>query len=356
MSELSQAIARQQDTGAERSAPTVAELLERQKAEIALALPHGMTADRFARVVLTEIRRTPKLRQCTAASLLGAVMLSAQLGLEPGPMQLSYIVPRWNKNVQANEAQFQIGYRGMIDLARRAGTLDVAAHVVHEHDEFDYAYGLEPVLFHKPTLDADAGDVIAAYAVARFPSGGSAFVVLSVAQIEARRERSATPTAGPWVTDWEAMARKTAVRALEPLLPRSVELAQASKFDGAVVTDYTSDLVGNPDDVLDVHEIDAGTGDEASAATATDGTTVEAEASPVPAVEELEPVARARARVAEYRAVRKAGATARHRELDEYLVTELNLDVDLERLNEGLDDGTAGLILEWLDAHPIGKP
>lgn len=54
------------------------------KAQMALALPKHMTADRLARIATTEIRKVPKLASCDQASFLGAIMQCAQLGLEPG--------------------------------------------------------------------------------------------------------------------------------------------------------------------------------------------------------------------------------------------------------------------------------
>lgn len=72
------------------------------------------------------------------------------------------------------------------------------------------------------------------YAVAHLISGDPVFVWLSKADVDARRARSRAAQSGPWVTDYEAMAKKTAVRALFPWLPQSVELATAVAIDEAV--------------------------------------------------------------------------------------------------------------------------
>lgn len=257
MSDLAQKVQRRGRTTSTPAKPgdgpkTVYDLLEQQKGEIARALPQHMTADRFARIVLTECRRTPQLLACTPASLLGAVMLSAQLGLEPGPLGHCYLIPFRTKG--RLEVQWILGYRGMIDLARRSGRIEsIVAHDVREGDEFDFEFGLDEKLRHRPAL-ADRGDAIAYYALARFTGGGHAFVVLSLDDVNQYRGRSKAKDSGPWVTDYDAMAKKTCVRRLSPFLPLTVEAAHALSVDEAIRTDIGGDVLEfTPDaEVIDV--------------------------------------------------------------------------------------------------------
>lgn len=214
--------------------------LKSMQGELARALPAGgLTADRLARIVLTEVRRTPKLAQCTRESFGGAIMTCAQLGLEPGSgTGEAYLIPF------GREVTLVIGYQGMAKLfwqSPLAKSLD--AQVVYERDAFDYAYGLEPRLEHKPVLGGARGKAIAYYAVATLTSGGSAFVVLSPDDVERIRERSKAKNDGPWKTDYDAMARKTAVRQLFKLLPKSPQLAQAMAQDEQVRTDSALDAI-----------------------------------------------------------------------------------------------------------------
>lgn len=228
-------------SGEPQKGETVADLLERQKVQIARALPAHLDADRFARIVLTECKRTPKLLECTPASLLAACMLAAQLGLEPGPLQRSYLVPRTIKG--RPEVQFQIGYRGYLDLARRSGEISgIEARTVYSGDEFDFAYGLSEHLTHKPAL-SNHGDAIAYYGIARYKDGGHYMLVMSPYEVEERRKRSATPKNGPWVTDFDAMARKTIIRAMAPYLPQSIEFAQALEADESVPASFDETLI-----------------------------------------------------------------------------------------------------------------
>lgn len=81
------------------AALTIYQMIQRQQEMVAKALPAGMDAGRFVRMVLTEVRRTPKLAMCDPATLMGAMMLSAQTGLEPGgPLGQAFLIPRWNKH------------------------------------------------------------------------------------------------------------------------------------------------------------------------------------------------------------------------------------------------------------------
>jgi recombination protein RecT len=261
--ETRNALARQAERNrAERPKRTIADLIERQKAQIARALPKHMDADRLARIALTEIRRNPKLMECSPESLLGAVMLSAQLGLEPGPLGHCYLVPYRNTKLGTTEVQFIPGYKGLIDLAYRSGRLDsIEAREVCERDEFEFEYGLTPKLYHKPCMDGDRGKPIAFYGVAHLKGGGYYFLVISLSDIDDHRRRSKSPDNGPWKTDYMAMARKTVIRAMAPYLPLSVEFAQAVTQDGVVHREIGADMVDAAVD-YDTGEIIDGTAAE----------------------------------------------------------------------------------------------
>lgn len=222
---------------------TAAQFIESMAGEIARALPHHLNADRLARIMLTEMRRTPLLARCTQESFGGAIMTCAQLGLEPGVTGEAYLLPFQNRKKGVYEVQLIIGYMGMAKLfwqSPLAKSLD--AQAVYENDEFDYAYGLEPRLYHKPTLN-ERGRPIAYYAVATLSNGGSAFIVMSPSDIEKIRERSRAKDDGPWKTDYDAMARKTCLRQMFKLLPKSPELVRALAQDEAVRTGLTENSI-----------------------------------------------------------------------------------------------------------------
>lgn len=226
---------------------TIIDLITRMQGEMARALPKHITAERLTRIALTTVRLNPKLQQCNPQSLLGALMLSAQLGLEPGPLGHCYLVP------YGQECQFIIGYKGMIDLMWRSGQYkSLAVHEVCENDEFEFEYGLEEKLRHKPALK-DRGKTIGYYLVAHYKDGGHFVYFMSVEDIEKHRARSKAANSGPWVTDYDAMARKTVIRAASRWMPMSIELQRQLAQDETVKTEISEDMTEVPNaDAMDV--------------------------------------------------------------------------------------------------------
>lgn len=225
---------------------SIAHLLSSPKVQLQLkaALPRHMTAERMARIATTEMRKVPKLAQCDPMSFLGAVIQCAQLGLEPGnALGHAYILPFDKREKVGNqwrtvrtEAQVIIGYRGMIDLARRSGQIvSIDARAVYDGDKFDCVLGLDAKIEHQPDWQnsnrADASKLRFVYAVAKLKDGGVQFDVMSRAEVEGIRARSKAANDGPWVTDFAAMAVKTVVRRLFKFLPVSIEMQTAVGLD-----------------------------------------------------------------------------------------------------------------------------
>lgn len=208
-------------------ASTIRDILIRSKEGLQQALPKHLTAERMIRVAMTVIQKTPKLLECDKRSLIGAIVEASQLGLEPdGVLGHAYLVP------YGNTCQLIVGYKGLIDLSRRSGTIKtIDARVVYEKDEFDFSYGLHPKCEHRPSRLADPGKPIYVYAVGHLLNNGVQYEVMTVREVEAIRARSRASKNGPWVTDWEAMAKKTVLRRLCKLLPVSVETQRAIAID-----------------------------------------------------------------------------------------------------------------------------
>jgi recombination protein RecT len=225
-----------------RDVKTVLDLLERMKPELAKALPQTIGVERFTRIVTTELHREPKLLECAPESLLGAMMLAAQLGLEPGPLGLVYLIPF------KHQVEFVVGYRGYVELALRSGMVkDVFAANVLEGDDFDYVYGTQPKLTHRPMGADEEREIIASYAVARLRSGGAPFIVTYHDDWERARTSSALgkKNLGPWRDERAAMIRKTSVRRLEPFLPKTPALARAfvrDETEAPMVDESTADI------------------------------------------------------------------------------------------------------------------
>lgn len=218
-------------------AATVIDVVRSKKfqAQMALALPKSMTADRLTRIVMTECRKAPALLKCAPESFYGAVLQCAALGLEPGSaLGHCYLLPFGNGKDKSGRpnAQLIIGYRGMIDLARRSGQIvSLSAYCVHEQDTFNYKLGLDPDIEHIPASVADRGKVTHVYAVAKLKGGGIQFEVMSRAEIEKVRSTSKAGNSGPWASHWDEMAKKTVIRRLFKYLPVSIEAVRAVEID-----------------------------------------------------------------------------------------------------------------------------
>jgi recombination protein RecT len=211
--------------------------IEDTGSEFARALPAHVDPRRFMRAALTAVNTVPKLLECTRASVIAGLMQAAQLGLEVADVRgQAFLIPRWDSKDRCMKAGFQLGYRGMIDLAARAG-ITVDSDVIFEHDDYDYERGTNPRLYHKPTL-TDPGEPLIYYAVAFFGDDRRPqFVMRSKTRIELHRDRFASSKNkageiyGPWVDHFDAMAQKTVIRMLLDKLPTSVELRQALVAD-----------------------------------------------------------------------------------------------------------------------------
>ena len=203
------AIANKVNTVAEKREPqTIKEYVQIYSKEVAKALPKVMTPERFTRMVTTALTTTPKLAGCTPQSFIGAMMQAAQLGLEPNtPLGQAYLIP------YGSQCQFQIGYKGLIDLAYRSGELkNIEAHIVYENDKFQFEYGLNAELKHIPAL-GERGEPVWVYAVYRLNNNGYGFEVMSYDEcLKHGQKYSKTYGNGPWQTNPEEMAKKTVIK------------------------------------------------------------------------------------------------------------------------------------------------
>lgn len=221
-------------------------------AQVAKVLPKILTPDRFIRVAVTAMTRTPKLRECDQASFFGAMLSLAQMGLEPDGRR-AHLIPFENRRRGCVECQLIIDYKGLAELAMRSGMISyLHADVVRDGDVFEYSLGeIKKHVPHYLRRDSDkpekAGDVFAVYAVARFKDGSTKAEVMSIDDVEGIRKRSRSGNSGPWQTDYNEMAKKTAFRRLSKWLPLSPEYRDAIDADS-----------DEPDTLRGVAKADAG--------------------------------------------------------------------------------------------------
>lgn len=233
---------------AQSGVTTLKGYLQAMMPEIKKALPTVMTPERFTRIVMTTISTNPALQNCSPQSFLGAVMQAAQLGVEPNtPLGQAYLIP------YGNQVQFQLGYKGLIDLAYRSGEIQsIQAHEVYENDTFEYELGLEPKLKHIPAL-ANRGKVILYYAVIKFKNGGECFEVMSREGIEGfAKAKSKTYSHGPWQTDFDEMAKKTILKRVLKYAPMKTEFLRAVSTDETVKSSVSEHMADLPDETITI--------------------------------------------------------------------------------------------------------
>lgn len=239
---------------------TLKAYMKRMEGEIKRALPAVLTPERFTRIVLTALSKDPRLQLCTPESFLGAMMQAAQLGLEPNtPLGHAYLVPyqRFNKETKKKtwECQFQLGYKGIVDLVRRRNEVgQIDAQTVYSNDEFSYSLGLNPTLIHKPAL-RDRGEPVFFYGVYKLKDGvGFGFCVMSMDDVQKHAQKYSQSVKqgvfSPWDSNFEAMAQKTVLKRALKYAPMSVEFQRALSMDETIKSTISEDMFDVPDTLM----------------------------------------------------------------------------------------------------------
>jgi recombination protein RecT len=227
---------------------------EHIKNQMAAAVPKWFSVDRLLRIVISEAMNNPKILECSQASILQSVMRCAQFGLEPF-MGRAYLIPynnrryvngKWTKQM---ELQFQPGYQGLIELAKRnPDVLDVRGRVVHELDEFDMDEGLEMRVHFKRYLKGDPGEMVGAFAVWDLANNVKHFEFMPAHDIYKRRAKSQAfawaetgdPKKGGGKKDsiwhqWpDEQSIKTVIKYSTKFVPASIDFMEAVQLDNAV--------------------------------------------------------------------------------------------------------------------------
>ena len=223
------------------------DILTAQWPKIAAVMPKHMSADRLFQLAVSAYNQDPKLAECSVQSMLSCVMKCGALGLEPSAVDglgRAYILPYRNGKTRTYEATFILGYKGIIDLARRSGQIKtIHAQAVYEGDEFDnWEDDTGQKFKFRPGKGEHTPDKLTdVYLTAHLKDGGFVFEHMNRAEVDAVRARSKAKDTGPWATDFEAMALKSVVRRAARWLPMSVE-AQTAVAADETTPDYSGVL------------------------------------------------------------------------------------------------------------------
>lgn len=211
------------------------QLLVKLKSDILEVLPSHVCFESFQKSALSLYGLDEALQSCECGTFISAMIECARLGLEPNSiLGQAYLVPVSVDGV--SKVEFQVGYKGLIELAYRSGKLrSLYAHEVRANDEFYIDYGLEHKLIHKPFLGGDRGDVIGYYAVCKMDNMGSSFVFMTRDEVVGHSKKySRSFGCDLWEREFDAMAKKTVIKRLLKYAPLSVEFQKSVSVDESV--------------------------------------------------------------------------------------------------------------------------
>jgi recombination protein RecT len=204
----------------------------RVKEQIGMACSANIKPEKLIRTAMTLVQTTPALLECTQASILAGIVKAAELGIElTGALGQAYLIPYRSK--AGTTANFQIGYRGLIELAYRSDrVLRFDARVVYSKDHFSISYSDNPCFNHQPSLGGDPGDIIGFYSSVFFKNNATDIEYMSLNQILEHRDKySKAGGDSPWNTAFTEMAKKTVIRKLAKRLPLCTDLHSAIDED-----------------------------------------------------------------------------------------------------------------------------
>jgi recombination protein RecT len=211
---------------------------EKMREQFAAALPKHLTPERFCRVAITALTRTPKLAECTQESFFRCLLDLSAYGIEPDGRR-AHLIPYRDNRLNVTTCTLILDWKGLAELAMRSGIIaKLHADIVCENDVFEYNLG--EITRHAIDWKQPRGPMYAAYAMAVTKEGPVFVAVLNKEEIDAIRRRSKSGGSGPWVTDYNEMAKKTAFRRLAKWLPMSAEFRDAVEKDGDEVEHDTS--------------------------------------------------------------------------------------------------------------------
>lgn len=175
------------------------------KIQVGKVLPKHITVERMGRVAMTAIMKNPDLMKCTPASVMNSLMLCAQAGLEPDGRN-AHLIP------YGNTCQVIFDWKGLVSLAMRNGYEAVFGDKVCEADEFEaVVVNGKKELTHKINWKQPRGEAYAYYTVCQ-RNGTIDFEVMTKDEVDDVRKRSRSAGKGPWVTDYDEMAKKSVIR------------------------------------------------------------------------------------------------------------------------------------------------
>ena len=211
---------------------------ESMREQFSRALPKHLDAERFCRIAITATTRTPKLMDCTPASVMKCLLDLSAMGLEPDGRR-AHLIPYENRKEGYVECQLIVDFKGIAELVMRSGIVSsIHADKVCEGDVFEVDRG--EIKKHVIDYLAPRGKAFAYYALVKFKDGGEKSEVMTRDEVESIRKRSRAGNSGPWITDFDEMAKKTVFRRCSKWLQLSPEIRDALEKDDDRIDERTT--------------------------------------------------------------------------------------------------------------------
>jgi recombination protein RecT len=309
---------------AQEAGPNVEAFFTANKDKLNALVAGVVRPERLLKVAQTAIRSTPGLRQCTVASLFGAVVVCAIMGLEPNTHEgLCWLIPRKSSQPRRNErgvimtdarggfiwderweVNVQVGYKGHIALAYRNPMVKlIHTGIIHENDEYRIIEGTTPRIEHFPRTAGERGEPIIFYAICKLATGETLFEWMSRGQVErirdnfsdafesadAKRQQAAAvldrggdekamararrdlekAEAAPWIRDFDQMARKTLINRIRNYIPSNRQSSLAETLDTRDMRRQSQNLAqfldgGDLDGEFEAHDDEPGDGHDSA--------------------------------------------------------------------------------------------
>lgn len=283
---------------AEEKKGTLRGWLEERKRDLMNAIPKGtIEVDRFVQSAMLALTnpKNPDLLKCDKESISRALKEAASYGLElNGTLGQAYLIP-YNESVRnpsggwdkVMTCHFQMGYKGLIALARRSNTIKtIAAECIYENDEFSCELASGRSIHHKMNIFEERGNVIGYYCLVELTNGGEQFAVMSKKDAEKFRDtysktyiQAKDKSTQNWGKNFDAMALKTCVIKALKLCPISIEALEA------VGKEEMKDLEGDVTGIAYEEQIEKNTPVIASPKEKKQAVTVETRNEPQPVAE-----------------------------------------------------------------------
>lgn len=231
----------------EKDTDKMIDVINAMMPDIMVALPKFITPKHFIMLAVSVMNSTPGISQCTPVSFVAALMNAVQLGLEPNtPLGQAYLIPYRNNKKGVVECQFQVGYKGLISLAYSTGEVQtIQAHAVYENDYFEYEYGLNAKLIHRPAFSS-RGKQVCFYGFFCTVNGGYGMAVMGKEEMDMHARMYSAGLQSQyslWRTNYSDMAKKTVIKKALKYAPLKTEFQKILSSDESIKLNLSENML-----------------------------------------------------------------------------------------------------------------